>query len=314
MINDISQGEIFVQSRCIMREQVIKNFLNNILDHLGFTAVDSLGRIMKKESKTVILCLVDDFNVCGATLHYLPEYWFDKDTVVLTDNRILFNPKYTVLELPVSFYSTFSYTPNLHRWDPERDFHFSINRGDEQRLLFFKEFQNVRGLTDLDFINYNAAYTTQEPFRNHQLFVEEAYVRSNLNLVIETYIGDKTITFSEKTFRALQTPAPWMLYACTGSINYLRNLGFDLIDDIVDHSYDSIQHTGNYGINKMRSWLDYGLRNLENIKKESVSYIQTRCNQAAIHNQNLLKNLKPLWPTDFSSWLDNMLKVLHNTN
>lgn len=310
MIDDIFQGEIFVQSRCILREQVVKNFLLDIVDHYGFTVVDyEFRRVTKKGSHTVIICLIDDFNVCGDIINLPTMYRFDKNTIVLTDNHILFKPAYTVLKLPTSFYSTFLYSPKLNHWVPERDFHFSINRGDEQRLHLFKKFQNKRGLTDLDFINYNAAHSNHEPYRNHQHYLEEACIQSYLNLVIETYAGDKTITFSEKTFRALQTPAPWMLYACTESVAYLRTLGFDVLDDIVDHSYDSDKHNDL----KADKWFDYGLVNLEKIKSLDVEHVRQRCNQAAAHNQQLLQQWKRCWPVDFSNWLSNLVQVLSKT-
>ena len=312
MLNDIFNGEIYTQSQCLQREHVIKNFLNDLLDNYGFSAADQLGRIMKKESQTAIVCLVDDFNVCGAALNRAPEHWFDSNTIVLTDNRVLFNPAYTILELPVSFYSTFSYTPKLNQWVPTRDFHLPINRGDNQRLAFFKEFCSVRGFTDADYVNYNTAHDGQEPVRNHKCYIEQAFMQSWLNLVIETYAGNQTITFSEKTFRALQTPAPWMLYACTGSINYLRSIGFDVLDDLIDHGYDPVQQTGKHGIDKIKVWIEHGLKNLSTIKNLDIERVQQRCNRAAEHNRNLLKNWKRSWPGDFATWLSNTVKVLDN--
>jgi hypothetical protein len=83
-----------------------------------------------------------------------------------------------------------------------------------------------------------------------------------------------------------------------------------VLDDIVDHSYDNVEHNNQ----KFNKWLDCGLANLEKIKLSSIDYVRQRCEQAATHNQQLLQRWKLCWPVDFSNWLDNMLKVLHNTD
>ena len=133
-----------------------------------------------------------------------------------------------------------------------------------------------------------------------------------INVVVETYAGDNTITFSEKTFRALQTPAPWMLFACKDSIDYLRSIGFDVLDGLVNHSYDSVYQTGTNGIDKINNWIATGIQNLESIKRYSVDYVRNRCLTASEHNQNLLKQWRTQWPNDFAKWLDNALRVLNS--
>lgn len=68
-----------------------------------------------------------------------------------------------------------------------------------------------------------------------------------LNLVSENLTGmtdgdiskDKLFTFTEKTvkpFLAKQIP---LFFALPGHVNLLRNLGFDMFDDIVNHEYDN---------------------------------------------------------------------------
>lgn len=312
MIDDVYNGEIYKQSRCLDRENVIKKFLEDILDHCGFVPEDNTGRRWVKESRLVVLCFVDDFNVSGADYTNPPEKWFGKDSVVITENQVLFSPEYTVLKLPVSFYSTFSYVPKLLDWQPIRDLHLPINRGDIQRDTIFNEFQRQRGLSDKDYINYNAVYTDSKPFRNHQCYIEEAWVQCYLNLVVETYAGDSTITFSEKTFRALQTPAPWMLFACRNSIGYLRDLGFDVLDDLVNHDYDLVYQTGLNGIDKIKNWFECALYNLEKIKQNTDDVIQQRCLLAAEHNRRLLQTWKKQWPADFSKWFNDAVQVLNS--
>jgi len=79
------------------------------------------------------------------------------------------------------------------------------------------------------------------PYQNFQDpgDLRQIMVQSKLSVVIETY-HERTdaISFSEKIFRALQVPRPWVFCGATGSINKLREMGFDVFDDYIDHGYN----------------------------------------------------------------------------
>ena len=64
-------------------------------------------------------------------------------------------------------------------------------------------------------------------------------IKSKFSIILETYF-DRTDcrVFSEKTWRNIQLPRPWLLFAATGCVTKLRNMGFNVFDDYVDHSYD----------------------------------------------------------------------------
>lgn len=63
-----------------------------------------------------------------------------------------------------------------------------------------------------------------------------AYYNSYFNLVTETDWNDSLL--SEKTFKPIISQQFFILAAGHGSVNLLRNLGFDVYDDIIDHGYD----------------------------------------------------------------------------
>ena len=307
MIDNVLQGEAYVKSQCLQRERNLAALIQNLLDHLDFVQDDNSTRRWKKQQTLAIVCFSDDFNVAGADLSQGPTHWFSTDTIVVTDNKITFEPQYTVLKLPDSYWSIFYYTP-AGQFAPQRDFHLSINRGDLQRKLILQEFLKNRNIQQ-DYVNYNANGNTEQPILQRPVSFEQANLESYLNLVVETYAGDATITFSEKTFRALQTPAPWMLFACRNTVKYLRELGFDVLDDVIDHNYDSVFQTGQDGINKIKNWVQAAHHNLERAK--SFPELTTRCQQAAEHNRNLLKIWKYQWPDDLAAWLPDLVKVLN---
>jgi hypothetical protein len=67
---------------------------------------------------------------------------------------------------------------------------------------------------------------------------QPAYQQTYINIVTET-----TCTFrmlSEKTFKPIRAGQLFILLAPVGSIQFLRDIGIDTFDDIVDHSYDTV--------------------------------------------------------------------------
>jgi hypothetical protein len=67
-----------------------------------------------------------------------------------------------------------------------------------------------------------------------------AYLETYINLVTETSINKNMSLLSEKTFKPIVVGQLFILVAATGSIQFLRDIGIDTFDDIIDHSYDTI--------------------------------------------------------------------------
>jgi len=138
------------------------------------------------------------------------------------------------------------------------------------------------------------------PYNNIEpagLDLEQAIIDSRLTVILETYISDDHIVFSEKIFRNLQMPRPWMLYSSPGAIAYLRSQGFDLLDDYVNHDYDLIQ--------------DHFTRLLKMVDQleqfQTVQYTQSdyaRFQQSAQHNRDRLASFEQQWPAKLVSVLE----------
>jgi hypothetical protein len=149
------------------------------------------------------------------------------------------------------------------------------------------------------------------PIRNHNLTIEQAHVNSWINVVVETYAGDHTIAFSEKIFRALVTPAPWTVYSALGAVNYLKKLGFDTLDDIVDHSYNLVTQDDTInGIKKIQAFITSNLALYQQLQRQDFNWVKARCYQAATHNRQHLSKLQQQWPLDFATWLSSIVTEL----
>jgi hypothetical protein len=132
--------------------------------------------------------------------------------------------------------------------------------------------------------------------------LEQCIIDSNISLILETYVSDSHVVFSEKIFRALQLPRPWLLYCSPLSVKFLRHYGFDVLDDYVDHSYDQItEHS-----HRHLCILDQ-LESFINKNYSAQDYV--RFDQAAIHNQKLLQQFALEWPNKFTSILEKIKQL-----
>jgi hypothetical protein len=125
------------------------------------------------------------------------------------------------------------------------------------------------------------------PYRNFDpdVSLNKIIMQSKFSIVIETLFDSKdVITFSEKIFRCLKLPRPWVAFSVTNGVQYLRNMGFDVLDDIVDHSYDNIDQD----VDRQAKIL-VEAKNL--CQLVITDTLQTRLNQSAEKNQRLLHKL-----------------------
>ena len=194
--------------------------------------------------------------VTGKVHSVLPEFW----------GQWRFNPVY------IDRNATIGYNCFMNR-----------ERGDRDRM--FKRLQKRKILTH-GFVSYNAqGYNTVDSHGS----LEQCTIDSNISVVMETYTLDTKIVFSEKIFRALQLPRPWLLYCSPHSIELLKTHGFDVLEDYVDIAYDTITNHWK----RMDAILDQ-LRTFINRQYTRRDY--ERFEQAATHNQQLLAQFAMDWP------------------
>lgn len=245
--------------------------------------------------------------------------------IVITEQypNAVSNPNVKFFTLPTSFYGCY-YDPSAAAWDDtniDKTFNCFINRLDPLRQAWFYEFYN-RDWLDHGYVSMNIAlrselgYPSNDPLECWEIFHQkfnssfdpikqpvmellpfknfsndqslyQLIGSSKIGIVIETYPErEDSITFSEKTFRALQSPRPWMMWNATGCIDRLRSFGFNIFDKFVDHSYTNIS-TQTEAITQMLSIIDQ----LDSWLNRPVSVAEQQewkniCN----HNRRLLEH------------------------
>lgn len=345
------KGEAFEKSQCMIHEHRTAGLFYSMLTALGYQCTDPNRRVWKSPEKTVIMCLSDDFTFSKTTKFPTVEKFFESSTVAITDNYIQFHPQYTVLRLPDSYFGIFHYVPDLMEFEPTKRFNLSVNRLDQTRVLILLELIRQTGTVEswlqTDHANFNcfdpdgANQSVEDvrtnflkywhntrirnsdydqsvsellaylPILNHESSIEQIHLSAYINLVVESYHNDTVIALSEKTFRALVTPAPWTLFGSFGTVARLQTLGFDVLDDLLDHSYNRLStKTARYGTTKIQSYISSSIENYQNLLKKDLQTVKLRCKQAAVHNQQLLAHMRLCWPKDFANWLPDVVSEI----
>ena len=243
--------------------------------------------------------------------------------LVITDN-VIANFEYQALW--PEYWGSFSYTPQYQNNIPSQAFNCFINRTDPVRQSWFYQLVR-RNLLDQGAVSFLLDYRkslapsgidvdnkaelyqwvfeqgceifaaehelmrSNVPFQNFTGEIDQVMCDSKLGLIIETYFHcADVIAFSEKIFRALQLPRPFLLYCAPGAVKVLREQGFDVYDDIVDHAYDT----------EMNS-IDRQIKILNELEKSKYIVYNKQVLQdferRAVHNRSLLKKLKNDWPS-----------------
>ena len=91
------------------------------------------------------------------------------------------------------------------------------------------------------------------------------------------------------------------MFAMKNAVAYLRTLGFDVLDDLVNHEYDTVD----FDISRQIAILDQ----IEIMCKHTLTAAQIqRCEQAASYNQLLLSKMFERFHDDVNNSCKNALE------
>lgn len=255
----------------------------------------------------------------------VPPGYHDDYDLVITDN-ILSRCPIDYVKLYPEYWGTFSYDPVYKNHSPQRLFNCFIHRTDHYRQEFVYRLlrhnlldqgyvslhcsAQINGVrmeydpvahyqwfydnSDLQkFAHEHAWLKSRIPFKNFSGDIDQTMVDSNITVVLETYADIVNVTaFSEKIFRALQLPRPFVLYGCVGSVARLREHGFDVYDDLIDHSYDSVRNRNSRG-DKQEMIIEQ-IQAARNFKFDETFLAQLE--SRAAKNRARLQELRQQWP------------------
>ena len=245
--------------------------------------------------------------------------------IIITDNVFLQSLPGDIVSVLPEFWSIWQFDPVYQNRPATCGFNCFMNRirGDRSRTFYELIRKNILNKGLVSFNCTQAEYMDQ--YEQAELYnywqehdrgldlvpyntveshgaLEQCIIDSNVSLVLETYISHSLIVFSEKIFRVLQLPRPWLLYCSPGSVLCLKQYGFDVLADYVDHGYDEItEHNSRHLIilNQLETFID----------KVYTEHDYARFDQAAKRNQQLLKYFAIKWPEKFNAVLEKIKQL-----
>lgn len=113
------------------------------------------------------------------------------------------------------------------------------------------------------------------------------YLDSCLGIVTDTFY-EQGVFFSEKVFHAMNYLQLFFYIGYQGSLQHLKNAGYEIFDDIIDVSYDNIAEPGARLIAARQSLLDFLSQPIEKIRQ-----LYEKKLPAIIHNKNHVQQQRP---------------------
>ena len=328
------QSEIFVKSQCLDHEYNFLEELRALLMDRGYQAIDPRRFVWQKGEHRAWLAMVDDIE--SLALEPREDFLgtFTNKDLIITDNFISRPLRAQILSVPESWFGIYAYTPDIKVHTPDRDYTLAVNRIDIVRATILLEMQQWRHLSGTQgYVNFNCAshaldqtieqkrelwnravedieawhegrydraiadIRTLIPFRNHDLDIDESVQRGMLNIVIETYSSDYVVSLSEKIFRAMVTPRPWVVFGGMWTVERLNQLGFDTLPSVVDHRTDFL--LSNQG--KVKEYVRNAADHWKQLVWDEIAEV---CERTAIINQQALYNKKERWVKDKPKFID----------
>jgi hypothetical protein len=324
LVKSIFQNSITQQSQWNTLSESCHDNIRSVLSQKGFINVD--GHKFVKDRTRIFLDLVDDVTSL-VSLNDLTT-----NDILITDTQISRPINARVFNVPRSWMGVFGHRPEYYQFDSLKDYSLLTNRIDPNRMRIMMCLDRYKHLHD-GIINFNcvmpdnwtqhcdeiavqnwdtnwsemsdilqAKYSREYgrlrakmPLRNHDWSHDQALQASQFNMVIETFHGDESVRFSEKTFAAIVLPRPWAIFAGRWATVCLRRWGFDTLDDLVAHEFDCRTHIDF----KHETYVENCVHSMQ-----PIDHHLQRLEQAATHNQNLLLGWREHWEKDFQNWLD----------
>ena len=76
-----------------------------------------------------------------------------------------------------------------------------------------------------------------------------------MHLVAETTIGPGIFT-TEKTWKAIAASVPFVMWGNPGTMNFLKQQGIDIYDDVIDHKYYDTEEDAELRLDKLYKVID----------------------------------------------------------
>ena len=115
------------------------------------------------------------------------------------------------------------------------------------------------------------------------------YYNSSIDVVLETLFDDARIHLTEKILRPIACGKPFILVSTTGSLQYLRDYGFETFNEYIDEDYDLISDP----LNRLQHIINL-MKHISQLSKNGKKNLYTQLHLIAERNK------KRFWSEEFA--------------
>jgi len=108
------------------------------------------------------------------------------------------------------------------------------------------------------------------------------YQACGIEVVLETLFDDSRWHLTEKSLRPIACGKPFMLMATAGSLQYLRQYGFQTFDGLIDEQYDTIQNPAD----RLQAVVAE-MQRISQLPTQQKQQLWTELNKISLYNQAL---------------------------
>lgn len=158
--------------------------------------------------------------------------------------------------------------------------------------------RNGFNVLDWDYPNHK-----NDVFSNLKYTTKSHYADTLFNIISETSFESDSLNLTEKSFKALANSHPFLVIGDTHSNRYIKELGFEQYDDLIDYSFDSIENRDerlNEALKQIRRIYSMGRNDIIEWYKNNM--------------EKITSNREKFFTYSFSKMIDDTIKDLHTYN
>lgn len=108
-------------------------------------------------------------------------------------------------------------------------------------IVWFNEFeQKGFNILDWDYPNHQ-----NDVFSSLRYTTKSHYSDTVFNIITETTCDNNSLNLTEKSFKAIANCHPYLVIGDVNTHKHIKKLGFELYEDLIDYSFDSIDDSEN---------------------------------------------------------------------
>jgi hypothetical protein len=155
-------------------------------------------------------------------------------------------------------------------------------RSTEDELYDLIAYYNKFDGMGFNILDWNYPEVKNDVFSNLKYTTKSHYADTLFNIISETSFETDSTNLTEKSFKAFANSHPFIIIGDTGSNELVRSFGFELYDDLIDYSFDSISERDkrlNEALKQIRNVYSIGKNGIIDWYKNNIDKIEYNRNK-----------------------------------